>query len=270
MSGVDKRLFGPQFGPKFTNLKTIVKDVGFDALNSFHYWRHNLKGNRVEKKYFNGKSDYPPVLLLQGFMGTRGVLSPLEKFLRSNGRDVISLDLGVFNVADIRASSRILSEKVAKLMDRFAKHHPFEKIDVVGHSMGGLIGLYYLKRHGGHKLINRLIALGAPFNGTWASVLALVPFGAVSKGLWQMLPQSEFLKTLRAHPEEAHQTKIISIAAKYDAICPPKSCHLAGAENRTIPVGHGGLLIDPRVFEIVEKSLSPKHSRTRVRIVSIK
>jgi len=254
ISGVDSH----RIGSKLRDLKQVFKDVGFDALNSVYYWGHNLKGNRVEKKYFSGKSPYPPVLLLQGFMGTRGVLQPLEKFLRAEGRDVISLDLGVFNVADIRESATLLDEKIERLMNRFSRDHGIEKIDLVGHSMGGLIALYYIKKLGGHQRVNRVISLGTPFNGTWVSLLAMVPFGVVSRGLWQMLPKSNFLKDLRQHPENAHSTKLVSISAKYDAICPPKTCRLPGAENLTIPVGHGGLLIDKRVFELVRDSLSQK------------
>lgn len=249
------------FGPKIREFSQLVKDVSFDAVHSLHYWRHNLKGNKVEKRYFSGKSDYPPVILIQGFMGTRGVLQPLEKFLRAEGRDVLSIDLGFFNVGDVRESATLLDEKIERLMERFGKHHDFEKIDLVGHSMGGLIGLYYIKKLGGHRVVSRLVSLGTPFNGTWASVLGMLPFGAISRGLWQMLPNSDFLTSLKSHPEEAHRTRLFSISAKYDAICPPKSCRLPGAENLTIPVGHGGLLIDQRVFEIVRDSLSPKHEK---------
>lgn len=246
--------------PQLRKLGSVLSDIGNEYLHSLHYWRHNLKGNRVEKKYFTGKTKYPPVLLVQGFMGTRGVLQPLEKFLRAQGRDVISMDLGLFNIHDIEESASYLDEKIERLLDKFQKHHAFEKIDVIGHSMGGLIGLYYLKKLGGHRVINRLITLGAPFHGTWAGMLAMLPLGAVSKGLWQMLPPSGFLKRLRGHPERAHDSKIISIAAKYDAICPPSSCRLEGAQNVVIDVGHGGLLMDERVFRTVLSHLSPRHA----------
>jgi triacylglycerol lipase len=229
-------------------VKDISRDLGFDAVNSFHYWRHNLSGNKVQKRYFSGKSKHPSVILLQGFMGTRGVLKPLEDFLRANDRDVISLDLGFFNIGDIRKSSQLLSYKIERIVDRFYEKHSFEKIDIIGHSMGGLIGLYYVKRLGGHRLVRNLITLGAPFSGTWTSLLGIFPFGLVAKGVWQMMPGSTFLKNLQADPLEAHETKTISIAAKYDTICPPKTCHLKGAVNHVIPVGHASLLMDDRVF----------------------
>lgn len=191
-------------------------------------------------------------------MGTRGVLGPLENFLRDRGRDVISIDLGFFNVADIRSSAATLAEKIERLIERTGDHRAFEKIDIVGHSMGGLIGLYYIKHLGGHRLVNRMIGLGAPFHGTWVGLLAVVPFGAFSRGIWQMLPKSHFLKSLRAHPQEAHETKLISIAARFDALCPPRTCRLEGAKNLSVAVGHGGLLIDTRAFEAIEQNLSPK------------
>lgn len=244
------------------NLTNALKDLGYDALNSFHYWRHNLKGNRVEKRYFSGKSDHPPVILLQGFMGTRGVLKPLEDYLRHHGRDVISLDLGFFNIGDIRESSELLNYKIERIFDRFAESHGFKQVDIIGHSMGGLIGLYYIKRLGGHRLVRKMIALGAPFKGTWSSLLGLFPIGLVSKGIWQMVPGSKFLRGLQVHTEELHQTQVFSIAAKYDSICPPKTCHLRGANNAVIPVGHASLLVDERVFQEVLGFLSSHEGPT--------
>jgi len=233
----------------------MLRDISFDAINSVHYWRHNLAGNKVVKTYISGQSSHPPVILLQGFLGTRGVLRPLENHLKADGRDVISLDLGFFNIADIRSSAHLLQLKIEKIMDRHAKRYGIQQIDIVGHSMGGLIGLYYVKRLGGHTRVRNLVTLGTPFNGTWACLLAMLPFGLLSKGLWQMLPQSDFLKELRAHSKDLHRTRVVSIAAKYDTICPPRSCLLRFAKNQSIPVGHGGLLMDHRVFEAVSQYL---------------
>lgn len=254
-------------------MTSLVRDVTFDALNSLHYWRHNLRGNKVRKNYFSGKSKHSPIVLVQGFMGTRGVLLPLENHLRELGRDVISIDLGVFNISDIRTSAQILSYKVERLLDRFSEVHEFEKIDIIGHSMGGLIGLYYVKKLGGHRVVDKLITLGAPFNGTWTSLLGLFPVGLMSKGIWQMLPGSNFLKSLHRKTSEVHETKVISIAAKYDSICPPKSCHLNGAINEILNLGHASLLMDHRVFNTVVQHLDEKlsaNTRPLVRLVTKK
>jgi pimeloyl-ACP methyl ester carboxylesterase len=249
---------------------SLVRDISFDALNSVHYWRHNLKGNKVQKNYFSGKSKHPPILLLQGFMGTRGVLLPLEKYLRSHGRDVISIDLGLFNIADIRRSAQFLSYKVERLLDRFSETHGFEKITIIGHSMGGLIGLYYVKRLGGHRLVDRLITLGAPFNGTWTSLLGILPVGLFSRGVWQMLPGSSFLKSLHRKTSEVHDTHIVSLSAKYDSICPPKSCHLNGAENDVLKLGHASLLIDEKVFEAVLRHLEEPIRESNSKVVNLR
>jgi triacylglycerol lipase len=252
----------------FSHATSLVRDVTFDTLNSIHYWRHNLRGNKVRKNYFVGESKRPPVILLQGFMGTRGVLIPLENYLRSQGRDVISIDLGFFNISDIRTSAQILGYKIERLVDRFSEQHNFEKIDIVGHSMGGLIGLYYVKKLGGHRLVNKLVTLGAPFNGTWTSLLALFPVGLISKGIWQMLPGSSFLKSLHRKTSEHFQTQVVSIAAKYDSICPPKSCHLNDATNEILNLGHASLLMDTKVFETVLRFLNERTDQKIVRLHS--
>lgn len=247
-----------------SGMLSFIKDLTFDAYNSLDYWRHNLRGNKVKKKYFSGTSKHPPVILLQGFMGTRGVLRPLENHLREQGRDVISLDLGFFNIRDIRKSAQLLSYKMERIIDRFSEEHPFEKIDIIGHSMGGLIGLYYVKRLGGHRLVRKLITLGAPFRGTWSSLLGVFPVGLFSKGIWQMIPGSGFLESLESRPKEVHETEVISISAKYDTICPPHSCNMKEGINHIIPVGHASLLMDMRVFDAISQFLDNEASSSKV------
>jgi triacylglycerol esterase/lipase EstA (alpha/beta hydrolase family) len=197
-------------------------------------------------------------------MGTRGVLIPLENHLRAHGRDVISINLGTFNVQDIRKSAQILSAKIEKLLEKFSPSLGLEKINIIGHSMGGLIALYYVKRLGGHRVVDKLITLGAPFKGTWASYLGMIPLGLFSKGLWQMRPNSKFLGSLKSRPEEVHETQVTSIAAKYDTICPPGACYLEWAHNDIVSVGHASLLMDPKVFEVVVRHLDRHRDSAKI------
>lgn len=196
---------------------------------------------------------------------------PLENYLKSIGRDVVSIDLGVFNLSDIRASAQLLSYKVERILDRYSDVHGFKKVHLIGHSMGGLIGLYYLKRLEGYRQVEKLIALGTPFHGTWSSIVGLLPFGLLSRGIWQMLPNSLFLRELHHGKPIPREAEIISIAAKFDAVCPPKTCHLSGAINETLDVGHAGLLMDSEVFRSVIKHLDRTDLRREEnRVISIR
>ena len=48
------------------------------------------------------------------------------------------------NVRDIRRSAFLIHRKI----ERILAQTPSQKIDIIGHSMGGLIGLYYVKKLG--------------------------------------------------------------------------------------------------------------------------
>jgi triacylglycerol lipase len=236
---------------QMSRLKSVAGDIKFDFSHTVNYWKLNLAKPKNKKEYFSGKSTYHPVVLLQGFFSSEGVLHPLEKFLRQNGRDVVTLDLGFFNTQDIRKSARLLSYKIERIMDHYCQKHDFEKIDIIGHSMGGLIGLYYVKNLGGHRTVDKLVTLGTPFNGTWLAAAGILPLGWFSRGVWQMLPTSNFLQKMQEHEERAHETEIISISGKYDSIIPPQAAHLSGAINEIIPVGHTGLVMDERSYKSI-------------------
>jgi pimeloyl-ACP methyl ester carboxylesterase len=83
-----------------------------------------------------------PVLLLHGFASSPRVLAPLERHLRrALGREVVRMRLSAGR-QDLRASAH----EVQRLLERLARSDAFEYADVVGHSMGGLIAAYLLKK----------------------------------------------------------------------------------------------------------------------------
>src|SRR6185369_5792728 len=116
-----------------------------------------------------------PVLLIHGYLGTRGSMYILERRLNDDGLCVFSFNLGSLNVRDIRTSAFLIHRKIESILAQTTVRH----IDIVGHSMGGLIGLYYVKKLGGADRVRKLVMMGTPIAGTWSALA-----GTTTLGLW--------------------------------------------------------------------------------------
>jgi pimeloyl-ACP methyl ester carboxylesterase len=191
------------------------------------------------------QASQPPVLLIHGYFATRGSLHLLENHLTMRGLIVMSYPLGPLNVGDIRDSAGLIARKVESIVAQTG----IARIDIVGHSMGGLVGLDYLKRLGGRHRVRRLVLLGTPTQGTWSALLGLVtaPLGLASL---QLLPGSPFLRELAERPLPAG-ADVVSIGAVRDWLAPLASTVLDGVRHIALPTGHSGLLVDAEVAEVV-------------------
>ena len=209
------------------------------AVNVLLYAWGEIHGNLVESREFGEPSAgfRQPVLLIHGWLGTRGVLRFLERRLKLEGFPVLSIDLGLLNVSSIEKSSELLTAKVAKLSARMGG----VRINALAHSMGGLIALWGLKKLDLGKYVNRLIAVGSPFHGTYMTVPGLALFAPFYKTLWQMTPGSTFLNELNEGPLPA-DVEIHCVAAREDFFVTPDSATLAGAHNLLIEGGHASLI----------------------------
>ncbi len=222
-----------------------------DLLSGGHtvsYLRHLVRGNEIKNKRFHEQiSDrHPPVLLIHGFLGTRGSVFVIEQRLQRDGFSVISFNLGVLNMRDIRASALLIHRKVEQIIKQAGVH----RIDIVGHSMGGLIGLYYIKHLGGQSRVRRMVMLGTPARGTWAALVGVAALGLVSASSWQLLPGSSFLQELHDGPLP-HGVEFFTIAAERDWVCPPSATQIEGAHSITVPLGHSSLVMSEAVYRKV-------------------
>jgi pimeloyl-ACP methyl ester carboxylesterase len=223
-----------------------------DLVSSGHtmsYIRHLVRGNEIKNKRFPEErldARNPPVLLIHGFLGTRGSMFMLEQRLMRDGFSIFSFNLGVLNTRDIRTSALLIHRKVQSILDQSG----LQRIDIVGHSMGGLIGLYYIKRLGGQKTVRRMVMLGTPARGTWSALVGVATLGLWSSSSWQLLPGSEFLSELHqgSLPNEVEFT---TIAAERDWICPLDATQLEGAHAITVPLGHSSLVVSEQVYRKV-------------------
>ena len=227
------------------NVAGGVADSGHSAV----YLRQLFRGNRAphaQRDVEVAKSGQPPVLLIHGYLATRGSLHLFEQHLAERGHIVISYPLGFpVNMRDIRDSAGLIARKVESIVAQTG----VTSIDVVGHSMGGLVGLYYLKRLGGRHRVRRLIMMGTPTQGTWSALLGLVtaPFGRASL---QLLPGSPFLRDLEEMPLPKG-VEVISIGALRDWLAPVSTTVLDGVRQIAVATGHSGLLVDAEVARVV-------------------
>lgn len=234
-----------RFGRWIAGLDSVGQDLrgGHHALS---YLRHLARGNRIRRRAFfeTINDEHPPVLLIHGFLGTRGSMYPLERRLVADGICVFSFNLGTFNTRDIRRSAFLIHRKIESILAQT----PVKRIDILGHSMGGLIGLYYVKKLGGADKVRKLIMMGTPIAGTWVALPGIASLGLFSSSSWQLLPRSDFLKELATGPLPP-SVEYFTIGAARDWVCPLASTRLDGATNVTVPLGHSSLVVSPEVYE---------------------
>ena len=234
-----------------------VVDSGQAAL----YLRQLIRGNRgtpsiVERAegLFDPppepSAESPPVLLIHGYLATRGSVHLLERRLTERNHVVMTYPLGSLHLGDIRESSRFIAGKVESLLTQTG----VEKVDIVAHSMGGLVALDYLKRGGGARHVRRLVLMGTPARGTWSALLGLMT-APLGKGGRQLLPGSEFLRELDSTPLPPGP-EVITLAGDRDWLAPPPTTRIKGARRVDVATGHSGFLVDEAVAETVEAILT--------------
>ena len=195
----------------------------------------------------------PPVVLVHGFMSTASLMWPLKKTLEKAGLNVSFCDLSFLCIQDVRK----LAVQVQRRVEQVCSEHGVEEVDLVGLSQGGVIGLCYLKILGGTTRVRRFIAVGAPVQGTAIARVATLALGLISKGVWQVWPESELIRSLEGPlPEDVD---ILSVSIEGDSVCPPKSCHIEGARKNIVvqagggPLKHQMVVLSPKVLRLVRE-----------------
>jgi pimeloyl-ACP methyl ester carboxylesterase len=90
-------------------------------------------------------------------------------------------------------------EEIAGRLRAAMRHaRPEDRIDMIGHSMGGMVARHFIEVDGGHRVVDRAVFLQTPLNGLSNGVhdeLAhVVPTGLLSGALAQVSPLSKMLK----------------------------------------------------------------------------
>ncbi|MFI5795460.1 esterase/lipase family protein [Streptomyces sp. NPDC051677] len=193
----------------------------------------------------------PPVVLLHGFIDNRSVFVLLRRSLAQHGRHrVESLNYSPLT-CDIRTAAELLGRHIEEICERTGSR----QVDVVGHSLGGLIARYYVQRLGGDVRVRTLVTLGTPHSGT-----RVAPLANAHPIVRQMRPGSEVIEEL-ARPAPGCRTHFVSFWSDLDHLMDPleSACvdhpDLLAQNVRVTGIGHLALPVHPAVATGIRQAL---------------
>lgn len=193
------------------------------------------------------------VVFVHGFGAAGAVFEPLRcEVERALG--VPTLD---FTYRSSSSFSTITGE-LAALLDRVAEGR---RLDLVGHSLGGLVSRWYAQELGGARHVDRIVTLATPHAGTRSARIAPGPLRSA------LLPGSAVVRRLAAGRDRAGSVAHTALVAGADLmITPPSSA--AAIERAQVrwfdELGHNAMLYDRGVHEAVIAALDEEHALYRV------
>ncbi|MGW3092746.1 lipase family alpha/beta hydrolase [Streptomyces sp. NPDC001102] len=193
----------------------------------------------------------PPVVLLHGFIDNRSVFVLLRRSLAQHGRQQVeSLNYSPLT-CDIRSAAELLGRHIEEICERTGS----PRVDVVGHSLGGLIARYYVQRLGGDVRVRTLVTLGTPHSGT-----SVAPLANAHPIVRQMRPGSELIEELK-RPAPGCRTHFISFWSDLDHLMDPleTACidhpDLMAQNVQVSGIGHLALPVHPAVATGIRQAL---------------
>jgi triacylglycerol lipase len=221
----------------------------------------------------HGRGRAEPVLLVHG----TGV-TPQQNWgwsyrpaLRTAGFEVCWVTLPDAAFGDIQIPAEYVARAIEVMNERTG-----ERIDVVGHSQGGLSLRWAIKWFPAGAVVDDYVAFASPNHGTRTAISA-VRADKCFPACWQMRPGSAFLRALNQDDETPGNISYTSIYTTNDeAVRPARSSSLAGARNVVIqdvcpgrPVEHFLLAGDAVTWELTLDALTNRGPADVARITPI-
>jgi len=182
-----------------------------------------------------------PIILVHGYAMSRANFLPLALRLARAGLGPV-IGFEYWSLGKTASAAK----KLGALVDEVRARTGAETVDIIGHSMGGVVGRYYVALGGGDGVVANLITLGSPHAGTEASAVG------IGRPIRELLGGSTLLTRLAAAPAPT-RTRITVIWSRGDALVPgARQARLSGAHELVFDdLGHLGLLMSRRVTRAI-------------------
>jgi triacylglycerol lipase len=194
-------------------------------------------------------SERPPLVLVHGLWDSPRLFNRLRKEL-GGARDPLLVPhlphrLGA---TPIEPLAERLGERILQAFG------PEQPVDLLGFSMGGVIGRTWLQRHGGAARVRRFISVASPQQGT----ITAQPWPRwLLGGIADLKLGSPLLRHLNADLEPLQQVECISYYSPADQVVVPgwKGVLPVGPRQTLGPVLHQHILSDPRSLAVLRREL---------------
>ena len=186
-----------------------------------------------------------PIILIHGLWNTSDIFSSITSKLNRVGIEYFAPTLkhkyGMTSIAEL-----------TKLFnDLIIEKYGFKKeLDILGFSMGGIIGRYWIKKFNGYKRTRKFITVGSPHNGTLASQLVpKYPFMGIS----EMKINSFLLRDLSNYDYLLKGINCISFFSYWDLmVFPGWRANLNTGEKISLNIyKHKNLVRNPEAVKII-------------------
>lgn len=206
---------------------------------------------------------YPVVLVHGTFESSTQNFAALAPYLLSQGYCVYALNYGNNATGDINDSA----EELSTFVDFVLAQTGAAKVDIVGHSQGGLMPRDYINNFNGAGKVGKLVGLSPSNHGTTNS---FAPSGGTCVACVQQVYQSDFIHSVNDAGETRAGIFYTVIETKYDEVVTPySSAFLNDGRNNSQVTNvllqnncpadvddHIATAYDPIVFQIVNNALS--------------
>jgi pimeloyl-ACP methyl ester carboxylesterase len=217
-------------------------------------WRATVVGNRALPSVHPASAEgisrrSAPVVLVHGYGGSPAAWLPLDRELRRAGFTnvhAVAYNAMTTSLDDI---ARRLVAQCHEAMETAGTDH----VHLVGHSLGGVVVRYAVRRLGLARHVGTAVTVAAPHRGTRVASLG---WGGAARALRPGSPVLEDLERSR----DAAAVQWVAYYSDRDLIVCPDSARLeedrSGAVNVAVPdVGHLGVLRAPAFLGSVVRQL---------------
>jgi triacylglycerol lipase len=192
-----------------------------------------------------------PILLIHGYLQNATNWIFLQRLLCRRGFGPIY----TLNLSHPFRSIADYAELVSQKAMAIAKETERNDLTLIGHSMGGLVSVWYASKVADQGKVGDVITIGSPMGGTKLAAIAIGSNGR------EMQRGSDFVRQLQEELQQNNRIRFYHIASKADQIVLPYSSALTGLhperEYLVDDIGHMSLLYSFRVADKIEEWLSP-------------